>query len=60
MKKWAVVIFKANGSLDWFSIYGENKKEAKEGAKETIADHFYGAKIVRIVPYNEYWGLKDK
>ena len=60
MKKWAVVIFKANNSLDYFSVYGENKKEAKESAKATIEDHFYGAKIVRIVPYNEYWGLKDK
>ncbi len=60
MKRWAVVIFKANNSLDCFSVYGENKKEAKENVEETIADHFYGAKIVKIVPYNEYWGLKDK
>ena len=60
MKRWAIVIFKANGFLDYVSVYGKNKREAKKNANATIADHFQGAKIIKIMPYNEYWGLKDK
>lgn len=27
MKKWAVVILKVDNSLDWFSVYAENREE---------------------------------
>lgn len=60
MKRWAIVILKSNNFLDCVSVYGTNKREAKENANVTIADHFQGAKIVKIVPYNKYWGLKNK
>ena len=56
MKRWVIVILKSNGFLDCVSVYGTNKREAKEKADAIIADHFQGAKIVKIGP----WGLKDK
>lgn len=58
MKRWAVIIFKANNSLDYFSIYDENKEEAKKSAEEIVADHFYGAKIIRVMSYNKLLGIK--
>lgn len=53
MKRWAVVIVKANNLLDWFSVYAENRKEAEKNADATIADHFSGAEIIDIIPYKK-------
>lgn len=53
MKRWAVVIVKANNLLDWFSVYAENRKEAEKNADATIADHFLGAEIIDIIPYKK-------
>ena len=53
MKRWAVVIFKADNSLDWFSVYAENREEAEKNADATIADHFSGAEILDIIPYKK-------
>lgn len=53
MKKWAVVILKADNSFDCFSVYGENRKEAEKNADATIADHFSGAEILDIIPYKK-------
>ena len=52
MKRWAVIISKANNFLDWFSVYAENKEEAEKNADATLADHFLGAEIIDIVPIN--------
>ena len=57
MKRWAVIILKSNNFTDYISVYGENKKEAKINAQNTIDDHFFGATIVRIMPYKKFWGL---
>ena len=57
MKRWAVTILKSNNFMDYISVYGSNKEEAKENAQDTIDDHFFGAKIIKIVPYKEFWGL---
>lgn len=53
MKRWAVVILKADNSLDWFSVYAENREEAEENASATIADHFSGVEILDIVPFKK-------
>lgn len=53
MKKWAVVIVKANNLFDLFSVYAENREEAEKNANATIADHFSGAEILDIIPYKK-------
>ena len=57
MKRWAIIILKSNGFLDSFSVYAENKKEAKESAEATIFDHFPYDKLVNIFEYDEFWVL---
>lgn len=53
MRRWAVVILKTDNSLDWFSIYAEDRKEAEKNANATIADHFLGAEIFDIIPFKK-------
>ena len=53
MKRWAIVILKVDNSLDWFSVYAENREEAEKNADATIADHFSGAEILDIIPYKK-------
>ena len=53
MKRWAVIILKVDNSLDWFSVYAENREEAEKNADATIADHFSGVEILDIIPYKK-------
>ena len=46
MKKWAVVIFKADNSLDWFSVYAENREEAEKMRMQLLQTIFRGQKFL--------------